>query len=236
VATLGHWLTDLSTANAIALATGIVAAFALLVAAWNAWIAVVNERRRSQPVVIAHEAHRRRFSDDPLVSAFVVGAFVTNEGDGPAFNVRFGVAFRGVRYPYKLRVEDPDSGNVQRVVRSGQQIPPGGYWPILIDLTRMMSGTGEGDPDPGRIYWARYENARGQVWETRNPGDRSAKLDIRRVRSIRWHEWREGRMRRKASKRGVEWERKALAELQRGFEENRAADAKRKAEEDSVDE
>lgn len=229
VTLFASWLSELSTRDAIALAAGIIAGLALLVSAFNAWLAVINERKRSQPVVISHEAHPRRFSDHPSVTSWVVGAYVTNEGVGPAFNVRFGAEFHGVRYPYKMRAEDPDSGNVQRVIRPSEQIPPGGHWSVLIDSTRIMSG--DGDPDPGRVYWARYENAQGKVWETRNPGDRSSKLDIHRVRFLRMREWRESCARRKASKRGIEWERKALGELRRGFEANRAADAQREQDE-----
>jgi hypothetical protein len=208
-----NWLTDLTTADVIQLAIGVVAVLALLVTAFNAWIAVINERKRTQPVVIAHEAHPRRFTRQ--AGFWAVGAYATNEGGGPAFNVRFGVEFHGVRYPYKLRIEDPDSGNIQRVIRSDSQCPPDGHWPVLIDSTSMW--TGEGDPDPSRVYWARYENAQGHVWETRNPANRSDKLDIRRVRFVRLREWREERKRVKAGKHGREWELRALAELRAGM-------------------
>lgn len=205
----------LKTGEGIALATGIVAVLALIIAGISAWISVANERKRTQPVVIASEARPRHFSDNPLVSAWVVDSYLTNEGGGPAFNLRYGVQFHGVRYPYKLRGSDPETGNVQRVLRPEERRPAEGSWPILIDSTSIWSG--EGDPDPGRIYWARYENAQGKVWETRNPGDRSARLDIRRVRSIRLAEWRERRKRTKARERGAEWETKALEELRAGM-------------------
>ncbi len=86
---------------------------------------------------------------------------------------------------------------------------------MLIDSTSMW--TGEGDPDPGRVYWARYENAQGQVWETPNPANRSDKLDIRRVRFVHLREWREERRCVKAGKHGRDWERRALEELRAGI-------------------
>lgn len=63
------------------------------------------------------------------------------------------------------------------------------------------------------MYWARYENPRKQTWETRSPWDRSARLNIKRIRFVRLREWREQRRRLKAGERGAAWERAALAEL-----------------------
>jgi hypothetical protein len=114
-------IAGLSTADSIALiiaATGVVALF---IAAWNAWVAVVNERRRTQPVVVAHEEHGRRFTDK--ADFFAVGAYITNESSGHAFNVRFGVELHGVRFAQRLRAEDPDSGNVQRILRPDERRP-----------------------------------------------------------------------------------------------------------------
>jgi hypothetical protein len=169
----------------VAAGTGIAA---LLIGAINAWISVANERKRTQPIVIAHEEYGRRFADN--AGYFAVGSYITNESAGHAFNVRFGVELHGIRYPQKLRVEDPDSGNVQRVFRPGERRPTQGFWPVLVSLLPMI-GSGDGDPDPGRVYWARYENTRRQTWETRNPWDCSARLDIKRVRFPRLREWRE---------------------------------------------
>jgi len=68
----------------------------------------------------------------------------------------------------------------------------------LVGTVHSRASKREGDLDAGRIYWCRYENAIGQTWETRNPGDRSTDLIIRRVRFRRIQEWREARRRRKA--------------------------------------
>lgn len=211
----------LSFGQWLALVGAAIALSGVLVAGFNAWMAAVNERKRAQPIVIAHEEHGRTFSNDP--GHFAVGGYVTNEASGHAFNVRFGVEMGGVRYPQKHAVDDPDSGNVHRVLRPGERRPTGGSWPILIPQLSLL--VAKGDPDPGRVYWARYENARNQTWETRNPWDRSASLDIRRVRWVRFNEWREQRRRTKAVEQGAEWERKALAELRAGMTDEEREDA-----------
>jgi hypothetical protein len=199
----------LSTSDKIGLVVAATGVLALVFTAFNAWLAVANERKRTQPIVVAHEEHGRRFSEH--ADFFGVGAYVTNEGNGVAFNVRFGVEFQGVRYPYKLRGTDPRSGNVQRVLRASERRPAAGCWEVLVDQLTFVAG--DGDPDPRRLYWARYENAYGKTWETINPGERSARLDIRRVRLARLREWRDDRARLRAHGHGVEWERNALAEL-----------------------
>lgn len=137
-------IAGLSTADSIALIIAATGAVALLVAAWNAWITVVNERRRSQPIILSHEEHGRRFTEKADYFAF--GGFITNESAGHAFNVRFGVELHGIRYAQKLRVEDPDSGNVQRVLRPDERRPTVGSWPILIP--QLSLDVSKGDPDP----------------------------------------------------------------------------------------
>jgi hypothetical protein len=87
--------------------------------------------------VIAHEAGERQFDSSSTQAAWVVDVFVTSEGGGPAFNVRFGVEFAGVRYPYRLTGENPGAGNIQRVVRPGEQRPDKSSWSILIDSLSM---------------------------------------------------------------------------------------------------
>lgn len=105
----------------------------------------------------------------------------------------------------------PPSFPALPAIRSAERRPTASSWPIPVDAYLLIQ---EGDdPDPAHVYWARYENAQGKVWETRNPGDRSARWDIRRVRAVRLHERLEEHRRIKARKRGLDWERKALAEL-----------------------
>lgn len=213
-------IAGLSTANSIELIVAATGVVALLIAAWNAWITVVSERRRTQPLVMAHEEHGRTFSDKADYFAF--GGYITNESSGHAFNIRFGVELHGVRYAQKLRPEDPDSGNVQRVLRPSERRPTKGSWPILIPQLSLVAF--KGDVDPGRVYWARYENARKQTWETRGPWSRSARLNIKRVRFVRLREWREQRTRLRAGERGATWERTALAELRASMTETERED------------
>jgi hypothetical protein len=108
-------------------------------------------------------------------------------------------------------------------LRPGERRPTGGSWPILTPQLSLL--VDKGNPDPGRVYWARYENARNQTWETGNPRDRSARLDIRRVRWGRLNEWREQRRRTEAGKQGAQWERKALADLRAGMTDEEREDA-----------
>lgn len=212
---------SLTTDQQIQLAIAGITALAALIALGNVVVTLVNERRRSQPIIVAHEAQRRYLASSGTTAAWAVDAYVSSEGGGVAFNVRFGVEFAGIRYPYKLREDDPDAGNLQRVLRAGERRPETGSWPILIPGLSM--GGHAGQPDSGldarRLYWARYENAQGQTWETRNPADRSARIHIRRVRRLRLREWRERRAREKGGERDREWERAVLAELQAGVAE-----------------
>jgi hypothetical protein len=208
----------LTVAEKVQVVVASIAALTALIALTNVIVQLRNERRRTQPIVVAHGHGGRRFAPQSSAAAWVVDAYLTSEGAGPAFNVRFGVEFVGVRYPHRLRQEDHDAGNIQRVLKPGDRRPPEeGSWPILIDSLSMWGRAAdskdEGDLDATRVYWARYENAQGKTWETRNPGDRSTRLDIRRVRLVRLHEWRERRTYEKASKRDVEWDRKVREEL-----------------------
>jgi hypothetical protein len=202
----------LSTTDSIQLAIAIITGIAALTAVVTVGISITNERRRSQPIVIAHEARSRYLFHVGATNAWAADVHIKSEGGGPAFNVRFGIQFRGVRFPYKLRVEDPDSGNVQRVLAPGDRIPPEGAWPVLINSLSLWGLAGDGKLDPA-IYWARYENAQGQVWETTNPGDRSERLAIKRVQLVRFRERREERARERAGKAGADVERDLLADL-----------------------
>lgn len=120
-------------------------------------LAVWQERKRSQPIVLVHEDREHHFETGAGSSAWVVDAHIENVGSGAAFNVRFGVEFNRVRFPYRLTVEDPETGNRQTVVKPGDRIPSDGALPILITSAQMwgaaMKSLGsEGDLDRGRIY------------------------------------------------------------------------------------
>ena len=74
-----------------------------------------------------------------------------------------------------------------------------------------------------RVYWCRFENQRGQTWETRNPADRSAKLEIHRIRRVTQVEQREKTER--ASVRSAEWEEEAFRRLMQELQSFRHAQA-----------
>jgi hypothetical protein len=204
-------LAALTTLQEVGIIAGVVVGVGTLVfAAVNAGLSVSNERKRTQPVVMAHQEGHRRFVEHSKHHA--VDTYITNEGTGTAFNVRFGVELHGVRLPYKHDPGDDPAGTVYRVLRAENRLPPNGSWPLEIEPLVLLSKIA--DADITRVFWARYENAQGKLWETRNPGDRSARLDIKRVRALRLQEWWEERQRRKAMKRGTENEQAAVAGLQ----------------------
>jgi hypothetical protein len=190
------WLSAHTWAT-IAIAAGATAAVAAaMFAAWQVLVSILNERKRTQPVVIAHDAGGRQFGDRDNANT-VLPTYLTNEGGGNAFNVRFGVDFDGVPYAWKFSSEDSDEGSYQRVARVGARLPEGGgSFNIEVPWEKFAIGR---DTDDRRVYWCRYENAYGKTWETRNPVDRSSGLDIRRVRLLKWKLWREERLRRKTA-------------------------------------
>jgi hypothetical protein len=85
----------LSASDKIQLAIAAITALAALIALGNVVVTFLIERRPSQPIVIAHEAGGRRFAPSSSPAAWVVDTYLTSEGAGPAFNVRFGVEFNG---------------------------------------------------------------------------------------------------------------------------------------------
>src|SRR3954447_3718706 len=101
-------LAALQASEWIQLASAVVTAAAVLIALGASRITRANERRRTQPIVVAHEAHARRFREG-REDGWAVGAYVTSEGGGSAFNVRFGVELKGVRWGFRLNSEDPAS-------------------------------------------------------------------------------------------------------------------------------
>lgn len=139
--------------------------------------------------------------------------YLTSAGAAPAFNVQFGVAYHRVRYGQRLRPDDPPSDNVQRVLKAGERRPIEGAWPLVIDSLSLFGAGKKGDIEKNTMYWARCENAYGKTWETRNPGDRTSRLNIRRVRFRRLREGYENWRRDRARQQGAEWERKIVGEL-----------------------
>jgi hypothetical protein len=158
------------------------------------------ERKRTQPIVIAHERDSWTIASGGQWAAEV---YLTNDGGGSAFNVRFGVEFRGVRFPYRWSSREPRGGSRTRVVRKDEAgAAEREISRISIEPTELWGGSGLKQLHLERVYWCRYENATGATWETRNPADRSAHLQIRRVYLPRFREWREDFARRRAAKAG----------------------------------
>src|SRR4051812_40787643 len=109
----------LTTTDKIQLAIAGITGLATLIALANVVVTNLIERRRTQPIMIAHGAGDRRLAHG-TDAAWLLESYITSEGAGPAFNVRYGVEIAGVRYPYRLNLDDPASGNVQRVLRPGE--------------------------------------------------------------------------------------------------------------------
>ena len=117
-------------------------ALGLLVAIWQVLVTQANERRRTQPVVVTHEDRNRHFGRD---GGWSVRAHATNEGQGAAYNVRWGVSFYDVRFAFRLDETDPYSGNRQRVIHPRESVPESGSWPINIPSIELIGGQGAPD-------------------------------------------------------------------------------------------
>jgi hypothetical protein len=173
----------------------------------NAYLNARNERRRSQPVVIAHE-HRSALPDKDRPAEWVAEAWISNAGGGAAYNVRFGIEMNGYRLPFRADGTDGPAAR-QRVVASNERLPetvPSGaftVFPIRIATTDIYA-LGKG-ADDARRWWCRYENAYGQTWETMNPHEAWGDMDIRRVRRPKRAEKREEKRRKQLRQT---WERR----------------------------
>src|SRR4051794_9402442 len=144
----------------------------LLTGGVGVWAAVSTARERRQPIVVAHEDRARTLSGNG--GFWFARAHVTNESGPAAFNVRFGGEYGGVRFPYRMRPNDPESGNLQRVIQPGARLPApsDASFPIAIASQDIWATAAvRGGLDATAVYWCRYENALGQTWETRNPAD-----------------------------------------------------------------
>jgi hypothetical protein len=160
-------LTDWATI-ALASVTGVLALVAIL----QLFAFTRSEGRRTQPVVILHQRVPRG------VDAFAFGVAFENRGAGTAYNVRGGVRLGGTEYPlgdadgdrYIVGAGEKVPGE-SRVSALSLQVPP---WPYA--LVR-----GGPSVDSRAVFYARYENAFGKVWETLNPADPRASFKVRRA-------------------------------------------------------
>jgi hypothetical protein len=106
---------------------------------------------------------------------------VANEGAGPAFNIRFGVAIGSEESAYDPRPAGAHgAGDVPRALGPGRTLPEeGDNYSLALpeEVVRRREGALE-----DRVYWCRYENSFGDVWETRNAWRAKEDLEIRSVR------------------------------------------------------
>jgi hypothetical protein len=178
---------------ALASVTGVL----VLVAVFQLVAFVRSEARRTQPVAILH----RRGGPDPLN----IPVFMTNEGVGTAYNVRVGVRLYGIEHPLPLPLPLGDHEGHRYLLQAGQRIPPEGEEDYALSLPAWAYVAGRwGRSKPRHVFYARYENAFGKTWETRNPKDPLASFQVRR----RWF-WR---ARRRPHAR---WQRRKRASAER---------------------
>jgi hypothetical protein len=167
-------------AEAIALVVAgtaaVAAALSTGLAAWQGFMMKASERNRTQPVVVVYErALPKPQGGDQVLLTF----WVTNEGVGSAFNIRFGIAIGNRSASY---VPQPSGvhgvGDVPRALAPGGRLPDGGR---DYELAVPASFLGDESERPRRVYWCRYENAFGHTWESRNPWQPEEELTIRRL-------------------------------------------------------
>jgi hypothetical protein len=103
---------------------------AVLLGHFTLWRGRVSEIRRTQPIVIAHASGDRRFAEAGEVGLQVLDTWLRNEGEGTAFNVRFGIEYAGVRFPWKFAEEDPET------VADSESSGRGVSFPALIGAMR----------------------------------------------------------------------------------------------------
>jgi hypothetical protein len=130
-----------------------------LFASVQLWQSNLSERRRSQPVAVANGA------GGPDLGEYNV--FLTNHGTGTAFNVRFGVRLDGREFAYG------GGSGLRFTLSPGERVPVLGLnvFEVKVPLDAYVDSPKGVGVDERRVYWARYENALGQTWETANPAD-----------------------------------------------------------------
>jgi hypothetical protein len=102
---------------------------------------------------------------------------LTNEGGGVAFNIRHGIEAAGVEYVF-------GGGGEIRAIGPGLSVPPvdsamGGFTPLTVPVTEHDLPAGW-DSSPW-VCWARYEDAFGQRWESRNSIDPEDRATFERI-------------------------------------------------------
>jgi hypothetical protein len=168
-----------TTGATIALVTAVIAAIAAAmstcIAAWQSLLMKRSEQNRTQPIVVAYERDQPVRQGTDLIFA----VSLANEGAGPAFNVRFGIAFDHIEEPYLAQPAGAHGyGDVPRALGPGRTLPAEAH-----AYTLVVSNAAEAaDSLPNRVYWCRYENAFGESWETRNAWRPDEELHVRALR------------------------------------------------------
>jgi hypothetical protein len=158
--TTGEWIT-------VSLAS--LAFAALLVSASQLRLGIVALRRGWQPVIVVHEV-----SSDiaPRGDGMEFRVYLENHGLGAAFNVRFGIELAGVRYPYTF---GESTRGARQLVPTGSRVPKEGELRLVASWAPYA--VGEGQAGARRAFWARFENAFGETWQTSNPVDPAADFE-----------------------------------------------------------
>ena len=165
----------------LAIATAFLAFFALS----QLVISMKTEARRALPIPIVHQEGGRAEYDTFRV-------YLTNEGAGAAFNVRFGVSLDSLEY-----LAGEGRGH-RALVSAGGRIPEqlGTTIAVKVSLAPYALRKGGPDVDSRATFFARYEDARGKTWETRNPADPTSDFKIGRPpRFLKRHERRQAKKR-----------------------------------------
>jgi hypothetical protein len=141
-------------------------------------------RAQLQPIVFAHAhgAARRGPNDELDLSEGRVAFpyYLSNEGTGPALNIKHGVEVGGIDYPF-------GGGMEFRTARAGEFLPPldeGTTQPVpsrSLTVDVADHELPEGWRTLTHSYWARYENVFGEKFETRNPNDPRQSAVFRRI-------------------------------------------------------
>jgi hypothetical protein len=160
-------------------------------------------RRTSQPVVLVHEVSSDIADRGEGIDYRV---YLRNHGIGAALNVRFGVELVGARYPYTFGT-GVERG-ARQLVEAGGRVPEDGDLKVKTAWDPYIIG--EGVAGETRVFWARFENAFGETWQTTNPHDPSGDTTFEHVR------------RRELRRRETE-ERERRLEIERQVQEGDAA-------------
>jgi hypothetical protein len=180
IADVSGWVLAVSSGEGIALAIASVAAVAAAlstgIGAWQGVLMKRSERNRTQPIVVVYERGDPEEHDGKL--HFSVS--LANEGAGPAFNVRFGIAVEDVELAYEPRPAGAEgAGDVPRALGPGRTLPEGGRSYSLAFSESAVDK--REDALARRVFWCRYANAFGDTWETRNAWRAGEELEIRAI-------------------------------------------------------